>query len=209
MTARPNPQSRYLLWLLGLYLIWWLALAISPWYRDDWLLENMLVFIGLPTVVLVHRQLSHGALTALFVFFMLHAVGAHYTYAEVPYEAWADAAFGSSVNDLFGLQRNHFDRLVHFLYGLLVTPAAIELLDARMVLRGAWRYLVPFTFMASHSAIYEVMEWGAAAVFGGDLGQAFLGTQGDEWDSQKDSALALLGALIAVIFVRLRAGRRA
>ena len=209
MTAGLNPRSRYPLWLLGLYLLWWSVLAIAPWYREDWLLENALVFVGLPVVVAVHRRLSRAALTALFVFFMLHAVGAHYTYSEVPYDAWAEAAFGRSVSDLFGFERNHFDRLVHFLYGLLVTPAAIELLDARVTQRGAWRFLVPFTFMASHSVIYEVIEWGAAEVFGGDLGQAYLGTQGDVWDAQKDSALALAGALVAVIFVRLRAGRRA
>lgn len=209
MTAGLNPRSRYPLWLLGLYLLWWSVLAIAPWYREDWLLENALVFVGLPVVVAVHRRLSRAALTALFVFFMLHAVGAHYTYSEVPYDAWAEAAFGRSVSDLFGFERNHFDRLVHFLYGLLVTPAAIELLDARVRQRGGWRFLVPFTFMASHSVIYEVIEWGAAEVFGGDLGQAYLGTQGDVWDAQKDSALALAGALVAVIFVRLRAGRRA
>ena len=209
MTAGLNPQNRYPLWLLGLYLLWWSVLAITPWNREDWLLENALVFVGLPVVVAVHRRLSRAALTALFVFFMLHAVGAHYTYSEVPYDAWAEAAFGRSVSDLFSFERNHFDRLVHFLYGLLVTPAAIELLDARVTQRGGWRFLVPFTFMASHSVIYEVIEWGAAEVFGGDLGQAYLGTQGDVWDAQKDSALALAGALVAVIFVRLRAGRRA
>src|SRR3546814_8103989 len=73
--------------------------------------------------------------------------------------------------------------------------------------RGGWRYLVPFTFMASHAAIYEIIEWLAATWFGGDLGVAYLGTQGDVWDAQKDSALAILGALIAVLWVRAGEGR--
>lgn len=188
--------------LLGIYLAWWLALAMAPRYREDWLLENVLVFIALPLIVAVHRRLSHRALTALFAFFVLHAVGAHYTYAEVPYDAWSEALWGRSIGDLLGFERNHFDRLVHFLYGLLVTPAAVELIDARVTQRGLWRWLVPFTFMASHAVVYEIVEWGAAEVFGGELGQAYLGTQGDVWDAQKDSALALLGASIVVWWMR-------
>lgn len=209
MTAGQNLRSRYPLMLLGVYTCWWTALAIAPWYRQDWLLENVLVFVGLPLVIAVHRQLSAPALTALFVFFMLHAVGAHYTYEKVPYDVWAQAVSGTSISDVFGLQRNHFDRLVHFLYGLLVTPAFMELIDRRIVLRNAWRYLVPFTFMVSHSTVYEMIEWAAAELFGGELGQAYLGTQGDVWDAQKDSALAMIGALIAVIWVRARARQRA
>jgi putative membrane protein len=188
--------------LLLLYLAWWVALAIDPWYRADWALENVLVLIALPILFATHRLLSRAALAAVFVFMLLHAVGAHYTYAEVPYDDWSTRLTGHSINAMLGLERNHFDRLVHFLYGLLVTPAMIELLDARTVLRGFWRYLIPFTFMAAQAGVYEIIEWAAAEVFGGDLGQAYLGTQGDEWDSQKDSALMIVGALIAIALVR-------
>lgn len=209
MAIHFNPRDRYRLMLFTLYLLWWLVLAIAPWYREDWLLENVLVFVLLPFVVAVHRRLSNAAVSALFVFFVLHAVGAHYTYAEVPYDAWSEALFGQSISSLIGLERNHFDRLVHFLYGLLITPTAIELIDSRVTQRGLWRYLVPFTFMASHAAIYEVIEWLAATWFGGDLGVAYLGTQGDVWDAQKDSALAIVGALIAVLWVRAGVRRSA
>lgn len=208
MPAGSHPERRYPLALLAAYLAWWSFLAISPWYREDWLLENLLVFVGLPIAILVHRHLSRAALTGVFVFLVLHTLGAHYTYAEVPYNAWSEAAFGISINDLLGLDRNHFDRLVHLLYGLLVTPAFIQLLDAKLVMRGGWRYLIPFTFMASHSAIYEIIEWFAAEVFGGELGQAYLGTQGDVWDAQKDSALAVFGALFCVICYRRYEQRR-
>lgn len=194
---------RYPLLLLLLYLAWWLALAVAPSYRQDWLLENVLVFVALPLVIAAHRSLSDRALTAVFVFLLLHALGAHYTYAEVPYDAWARALTGHSISDLLGFERNHFDRLVHFLYGLLITPAVVELMDRGIVMRGAWRWLVPFTFMASHAAIYEMIEWLAAEWFGGDLGVAYLGTQGDVWDAQKDTALAVLGGAIAVTWLRL------
>src|SRR3546814_3899896 len=114
----------------------------------------------------------------------MHAIGAHYTYAQVPYDAWSESLFGHPISSLLGLERNHFDRLVHFLYGLLITPTEIELVDTRVTQRGGWRYLVPFTFMASHAAIYEIIEWLAATWFGSDLGVAYHCTQGDVWDAQ-------------------------
>lgn len=200
------PSVRYPMTLLVVFAAWWVLLAIAPLYRQDWLLENLLVFIAAPLFVLGYRRmrLSNAAYTLLFVFFFLHEVGAHYTYAEVPYDDWFMRLTGHRLNDLLGLERNHFDRFVHFLYGLLITPAAIELLDARAPQRGMWRWLLPLLFMMSHSVVYEMVEWIAAEVFGGDLGQAYLGTQGDEWDAQKDSAMAALGALISVVAWRLR-----
>ena len=197
-------SERYPRILLGVYLLWWTLLAIAPSYREDWLLENLLVFVGLPALMLLHRhvRLSAGACTALFVFFVLHAIGAHYTYSEVPYDAWAQALGGCSVSEVFGWQRNHYDRLVHFLYGLLVTPAAIALLDRRAPQQGLWRWLLPWLFMVSHSTLYEIIEFAAAVTFGGDLGQAYVGTQGDVWHAQKDSALAAIGAAVAVGWCR-------
>ena len=190
--------------LLGLFVAIWIALAIAPWYRADWLLENLLVFVAIPGLVAAHRHLtfSNRAYGCLFVFFVLHQLGAHYTYAEVPYDRWVQALSGETLSHAFGLDRNHYDRLVHFLYGLLIAPAAVELLDARALQRGAWRWWLPWFFVVSHATLFEIVEATAAVVFGGDLGEAYLGTQGDGWDSQKDSALAALGAAIAVIALR-------
>jgi putative membrane protein len=193
---------RYRTTMLGLYVVWWSLLAVAPSYRQDWLLENVLVFVGLPLLVVFHRRFSDRSLTCLTVFFALHALGAHYTYSEVPYDAWWQSVFGEPLNAQLGFQRNHYDRLVHFLYGLLVTPAAIDLLDARAPQSGIWRWLLPFLFMTAHSTIYEVIEWSAAMMFAGDLGLAYLGTQGDVWDAQRDSALAMFGTLIALLWLR-------
>jgi len=93
---------------------------------------------------------------------------------------------------------------VHFSYGLLLMPAAAELLEARASPRGPWRYLLPVLFVMSHSVIYEMIEWVAALIFGGDLGAAYLGTQGDEWDAQKDMALATAGAALAMLLIVVR-----
>jgi len=191
---------RYPLTLLGLFGLLWIALAIAPVYRQDWLLENVLVFIAVPLFVLTARRLrfSNFAYTCLFAFFSLHTIGAHYTYALVPYDEWFQALTGGSLNELLGFERNHFDRLVHFLYGLLVTPAAVEIFAHYGRYPRSWAALFPLLFMASHSGIYEMIEFVAAILFGGDLGQAYLGTQGDIWDGQKDMALAMAGSVITV-----------
>jgi putative membrane protein len=195
--------------LLVLFLVAWLALAIAPHYRQDWLLENALVFVALPWLAWGYRRLrfSNLAYALLFAFGLLHELGAHYTYAEVPYEAWSRALFGSSPNDWFGLERNHFDRAVHFLYGLLLTPAIVELVDARVRPAGLWRGLLPAALVLASSAFFELVEWGAALVFGGDLGAAYLGTQGDVWDAHQDMLLAGLGSLLALpLALRRRRG---
>ena len=191
---------RYPLTLLALFVLLWIALAIDPVFRKDWLLENMLVFIAVPMFALTARRLrfSNFTYTCLFVFFCLHAIGAHYTYALVPYDQWFQALTGGTLNELLGFQRNHFDRLVHFLYGLLLAPAAVEIFAHYGRYPRSWAALFPFLFMASHAGIYEVIEWGAAIVFGGDLGQAYLGTQGDVWDGQKDMLLAMVGSAITI-----------
>ena len=113
---------RYPLVLLTVYGILWIALAIDPVFRKDWLLENAIVFVALPLFAATARRLrfSDFAYTCLFVFFVFHAVGAHYTYSLVPYAEWWESLGGAALEG-----RNHYDRLVHFLYGLLVAPAAV------------------------------------------------------------------------------------
>ena len=210
LSAQQRERERYPLILLGLFLAFWSALAIAPHYREDWLLENVLVVIALPLLVWSHRRIgfSHYALTALFVFFCLHTVGAYYTYSEVPWNAGLKALTGWDAMQSLGLQRNPFDRVVHFSYGLLIVPAVAELIDARGPLRGIWRQLVPIMFIMSNSELYEMIEWQAAETFGGDLGQAYLGTQGDIWDAQKDSLMAMLGAILGLAIYRMCVERR-
>ncbi|MFO1427971.1 MAG: DUF2238 domain-containing protein [Steroidobacteraceae bacterium] len=191
--------------LFAAYALIWVALAIAPRFRQDWLLENLLVFFALPWLWNKWRvqPFSDGAYLCLFVFFTMHALGAHYTYSEVPYDAWWRTFTGHSFNAMVGWDRNNYDRIVHAAYGLLVAPAAIELLDRFSTPRGLWLWLLPWTYLLSHSVIYELVEWAAALVFGGDLGVAYLGTQGDPWDAQKDMALAATGAALSIAAVRL------
>jgi putative membrane protein len=202
---RPDARSgaTYPIALLAIFMAFWLALAVAPLDRHDWLLENALTIIALLLLCFTYRDLrfSNFAYTALFIFMLLHTIGAHYTYAKVPYDAWCKTLTGTTLNAMLGLQRNQFDRLVHFLYGFLLFPVFWEMFAAKISARGFWRYLAPTAFIMSHAGIYEVIEWGAAEFFGGDLGVAYLGTQGDEWDAQKDMALAMLGTLLALILL--------
>jgi len=202
------PSFRYPAVLLAVFCVIWLALGLAPWYRQDWLLENLLVFVSVPLLVATSRRMrfSNLAYTCLFVFFSLHEIGSHYTYSLVPYDDWSSAISGHTLSELFGFERNHYDRLIHFLYGLLVMPAVAELFGRYARYPPVWAALFPLLFVTSHSVIYELVEWIAAMVFGGELGQAYLGTQGDVWDAQKDMALAFVGALTAVTTLGL-AGR--
>lgn len=194
------------------YFLLWLALAIKPVDRPAWLLENMLVAGLFILLWFIRRQFrfSNASLLLILLFLALHTLGAHYTYSEVPYDRWWQALTGHTLNSVFGWERNHYDRLVHFSYGLLLAYPIREFFLRIVEVRGFWAYFLPLDFTLSTSALYELIEWGAAEFFGGELGVAYLGTQGDIWDAQKDMALAGLGALIAMVLTAVfnRGARR-
>jgi putative membrane protein len=202
---REIPPGRYVLILGALFLTLAIPLGIAPWHRADWLLENVLVVLAIGVLVATWRRcpLSRISYTLIFLFLCLHEVGSHYTYAEVPYDAWWQALTGRSLNSLLGWERNHFDRLVHFLYGFLLAYPLRELFLRIADVRGFWGYFLPLDFTMSTSMLYELIEWAAAEGFGGELGQAYLGTQGDVWDAHKDMALASLGAMLAMTITAL------
>jgi len=188
--------------LLIVFAIWWLAWAYKPWHFSDWVLENLLTVAFVTLLILTRNRfrLSNISYTVLFIFLCLHTIGSHYTYADVPYERWT-AALGFSLNDLLGFTRNNFDRLVHFLFGFLFYYPMRELFMRVALTRGAWSYYLPVELVMSLSMLYELIEWAAAEVVGGELGMAYLGTQGDIWDAHKDMGLATIGAILGMIIV--------
>jgi putative membrane protein len=190
----------YLLVLAALFACVVAASATGAWYPYDWLLENALVLIALFVCYRIYQGtlLSRVSWTLIFLFLCVHELGAHFTYAKVPYDEWSRAIFGSSVNEWLGWTRNHFDRLVHFLYGLLLAHPARELLIALGAAPKLWSYLLVLELTISTSAVYELFEWIVAEVVAGDLAAAYVGMQGDVWDAQKDIALAMLGALFGL-----------
>ena len=190
----------YLVILAIFFSGWWVALAIHPLQRKDWILENVLALAAVVLLAVFYRRLmfSRVSYTLIFVFMCVHQVGAHYTYSEVPYDAWFQKLTGRTFNSLVGWERNNFDRVVHFSYGLLLAYPVREIFLRVVNVRGFWGYFLPLDLVMSTSMLFELIEWGAATMFGGDLGQQYLGTQGDVWDAHKDMALASLGALVAM-----------
>lgn len=185
--------------LLAIYVAFSVVMGIDPLYREDWALETILPAIAVLVFTATFRRFrfSDLAYASGFVFLMVHTVGAHYTYSEVP--------FGFRMAEWFDWERNHFDRIVHFLYGLLLAPMAVELVDRMVTIRNrAWAFTIIVMFLGAHSALYEIIEWWAAEIVGGDLGVAYLGTQGDQWDAQKDMGLGFLGAAVGVALLLRR-----
>jgi putative membrane protein len=177
----------------ALFVVIWIVMAINPKYPQDWLLENVLIFIFFPFLFFMDKKHHYTLLSIIFllIFASLHSLGSHYTYAEMEHF--------DVITQFFGFERNHFDRLVHFLFGLLTFRVLFEMItEGTNTVRTA--LLFTFTMIVSISTVYELLEWLAAAILRPDLGMAFLGTQGDVWDAHKDTALATAGALINIAF---------
>lgn len=202
-TVPAQIRARSPLLLFGLFAVVVILSAIKPIDRKDWLLENALSAVFVAALVLSRRvfPLSILSYTLIFVFLCLHTVGSHYTYSLVPYDRWWSAVFGKTLSETFGVTRNYYDRLVHFSFGLLLAYPTREVFCRIAGARGFWGYYLPLDLMMSFSMLYELIEWAAAVMLGGELAQAFLGTQGDVWDAQKDMALATLGAVITMALV--------
>lgn len=202
-------HRRYLLALLILFLLVWGGLAIAPEDRHDWVLENLLVLALAVALLLGHRHYlpSRSAATLIILYLCIHQLGAHYTYAKVPYDAWWQAMTGESLDQTLGWERNQFDRLAHLSYGLLLAYPIREVLIRLGLKPGFWSLLLPVDVVLSTSAVYELIEWFGAATLSAEDGRTFLATQHDRWDPQKDMALAAAGAVFAMLCTALMSWR--
>ena len=189
----PSDRGRLGAGLVALVLVVLVWSGIRPHDRFTWFMEVFPVLLGLPAVLLTHRRFPLTSL--LWVLLAIHAcilmLGGKYTYAEVPIGNW--------VRDTFGLARNHYDRLGHFAQGFVPAILAREILWRRSPLRGSrWLPFVVVSICLAFSACYEFIEWWTALI-SGEGATAFLGTQGDPWDTQWDMFLALVGATTALL----------
>ena len=181
--------------LLALFAIIFIWSAVRPHDYFTWSLEVFPAVIGLVLLIATRRTFPLTPLlyTLLFLHATILAVGGHYTYAEVPLGNW--------VRDALGLARNHYDRLGHFAQGFIPAMLAREILVRRNVVRGrGWIYFIVVSICLAISAAYELLEW-RVSIATGSKGDAFLGTQGDIWDTHEDMATALIGALIAPLIL--------
>jgi putative membrane protein len=199
--------SRNKLLLIGL-LFWYVALSIwtaqSPVDPQFWLISSILPAAFVVGLIATHRvfPLSHVSYTLITLFLTLHAIGAHYTYAQVPVGQWME--------EVLHLGRNHFDRIVHFSFGFLLAYPMEELFRLGAGVRGWLLYYLPVMTVLGLSGLWEIIESWVASALHPELGITYLGSQGDVWDAQKDIAVALYGALLCVtILAAVRATRGA
>ena len=191
----PFSKNPWLLTFAGCFGVLWISTLI--WTPDlaNWFLENALVVVGLIGLAIGYRYLQLSDLSYLLipVYLSLHVYGAMYTYAGNPFGAWLQSTFD--------LQRNPYDRIVHFSFGFLLAYPMRELFLIGLKWPPWVAWLLPIELTLSFSALYELLEWGVADIFFTEQGPTFLGTQGDVWDAQKDIFAAFLGAVIATTIV--------
>jgi putative membrane protein len=194
-------DNRFLQIALGGYVLFWIALAIHPVDRSDWFLENLLVFATASVLIPIYRrfQLSNFSYALILVFLAFHAVGAHYTYAKVPAGFW--------LMDWLHLKRNHYDRIIHFAFGLLLLYPVRELLIRSAGAKPSWAPWLAVAALWALSSFFEILEGIIAQIVRPDLGTAYLGTQGDIWDAQKDMTAAFIGAILVALWLTFRQRR--
>ncbi len=183
--------------LLKGYLITFLAVWTWTFVRTtdhaNWVVENVLTLLFIGGLVMGHKRFRFSDLsyTLMFVYILLHIYGATYTYAENPFGYW--------LQDVLHSERNHYDRIVHFSFGLLLAYPMRDYFKNHFGWPVWVCWVLPVEITLSFSGAYELIEWAVADVFFPAQGHAYLGTQGDIWDAQKDMALAFGGAVLAMV----------
>lgn len=186
-------NSVFIMWLLGIYSVLFGLLAIAPYDRMTWFVENLTVWIILAVIFGLYYggvRFSRMAYGLMFVLIYLHTIGGHYTFALVPFD-W--------VTDLFGFSRNHFDRIAHFSVGFYAFAIAEWLWHKKLVANRFLLFTYPIFTIATIAMSYELIEWIYAALSDPAAGAAYLGSQGDIWDAQKDMLADTFGAIIAML----------
>ncbi|MCP3870688.1 MAG: DUF2238 domain-containing protein [Gammaproteobacteria bacterium] len=183
-----------LLWLLVYFLVF-LWSAVNPHDYFTWLLEVAPAIVALVVILVTYRsfRLTNLSYLLILIHCVILMVGGHYTYAEVP--------LFDSIAESLGSDRNNYDKVGHFAQGFVPSIVAREVLKRRKVVNGvSWLNFIAVCFCLAVSAFYELIEWWVAELTG-ESAEAFLGTQGYAWDTQSDMALALIGAVLALVFL--------
>jgi putative membrane protein len=194
-SVKPLPfrYNRRLQLLVALFIAVFIVSAIDPVMPEDFWAENGLVIVCVGGLALSYRRFAFSDLSYLliFLFLVLHEWGAHHRYATVPVGEWAKVVFGTV--------RNDYDRVVHFTFGLCIAYPQYECLIRGGRLKRSWALWLTPALILGYGAGYEIIEASAATLLTPDAGEAFLGLQGDPWDTHKDMFMAYLGAIVAIL----------
>ena len=178
---------------LVLFILFWGYTLFFTADLANWIIENSLTIIAFTTLTLTYRKFKFSNLsyTLIFAYVFLHIYGAMYTYSENPFGYW--------LKDILDLQRNPYDRIVHFSFGFLLGYPLRDYFKSWFDWPNWVCWVLPIEITMSFSGAYEIIEWLVADVFFKEQGHAYLGTQGDIWDAQKDMAVAFLGAVLIMV----------
>ena len=191
--------------LFAAFLVVWAVSCIKLPHPEYFAMQHVPTVIAVVALVWVERRIGITRLgfPLLIAFLLLHVVGARYLYSYVPYDDWSKRLLGLRINEHFGWKRNHYDRLVHFAFGLLFVLPLWQFLEKQLGLRALWAAMGAISIVLAASAVYEIAEWAVAMIFAPDWAEAYNGQQGDAWDAQRDMALAWVGSMLGVVFVKL------
>lgn len=182
---------------IGILIVVAIITTLNPLYPNEQLLQHLgTIVIAIPLVVdLKKNNLPLYVFICISIFVLFHIIGARYIYSYVPYNIWFKKLFAVDLNLLFDFKRNHFDRLIHFLFGFLWFPyfyftlsSCLKQIDNRLIIIITWM------FIQTASMFYELFEWTLTLLMTSDAAEYYNGQQGDIWDAHKDMALALLGS---------------
>jgi putative membrane protein len=196
LLPRDRFQQAYFLFFLAVFA----ASCVNPPYLQFLLMQHVPTILATLLLGYLSNRFSISRLSfaSIILFLALHTLGARYLYSYVPYDAWADKLLGINITETFGFRRNHYDRLVHFSYGLLLAVPIQEFEHRHLRLSPALSSVLAIEFILATSAGYELIEWLVATVFTPEWADQFLGQQGDMFDGQKDTALVTAGAIVSI-----------
>jgi putative membrane protein len=195
--------------IIVVFLFVWAASCWNvPYPKEFFAMQHVPTVVAVAALILAETRLRIGRLSfALIIAFrLLHLIGARYLYSNVPYDDWSQKFLGFRIGERMGFERNHFDRLVHFSFGLLFICPLWDLFTRYARLGGWWPGVLAICVVLAASAVYEIGEWATAMTFAPDWAEAYNGKQGDPWDAQKDIALAGVGAILGAGVVGLAYG---
>lgn len=176
----------------------WFVASVNPYNTTIWAIENIILFLGFVFIIETHKNslFSNFSYLLIFIFAVLQTTGSHYTYAQVP--------IGFELQTQLELTRNHYDRMVHFCFGLLLALPVKEYFEPKIFIAKKFLFILFFTLIfLGLGGLYETLEWVYVLLANSENSKDFLGEQGDRWDAQKDIALAGLGAFIALVLIAI------
>lgn len=197
----PSPSHAVQLVLLTTFTVFLVVCLHDPPYELHAMIHVVPTWVAVVMLLASIRfyPISKVSFALVIGFLSLHVLGTRFIYSFVPYDAWCSQVFGVTISETFGLTRNHYDRAVHFSYGLLIAPVARELTVQMAKVSSPWSHLSAIQFILASSMLFELAEWGGALHLAPEFADSYLGQQGDPWDAHMDMALAAVGSVLSML----------